>query len=62
MHIGKQSEEEREREKKCKNGEPLEIIGNKAKKLKNIGRFYKYVENMYERVTRPARDKAITIA
>ena len=53
---------ERERGKKWKDGEYLENIGNKMKKLKNIGRFYTYVEKIYKRVARPVRDKAITIA
>ena len=30
-------------------------------KLKNIGRFYKCVQNIYKRVARPVRDKAITL-
>ena len=63
MVIEKQSEEERERGgEQCKDGEYLENIGNKTKKLKNIGRFYKYAENIYKRVATPVRDKAITIA
>ena len=55
--IEKQSEGERGKYEKN-----LENIGNKTKKLKNIGRFYKYVEKIYKRVARPVRDKGITIA
>ena len=64
MLIGKQSKKERERGGggECKDGEYLENIGNKMKKFKNIGRFYKYAENIYERVARHVRDKVITIA
>ena len=52
----------RERGGECKDGEYLENIGNKTKKLKIIGRFYKSVEKIYKRVAMPVRDKAITIA
>ena len=61
MFIRKQSEEEREREEKCKDEKYLENIWNKTKKLKYIGSFYKYVENIYKRVAGPVRGKAITI-